>query len=175
MNATLPPLSAGHPHGAMRREDREITDPARLNEILAAGHLMHLAMASEDEPFLLPLFYAFDGEAIYFHSARRGTKMAQLARNPRVCFCVTDYQGVIPDALACNFEARHRTVIGQGSCQIIDDPVEKTAALDRIVARFTPTKFAYPEASLKSTVVVRIDIESMKGKQNGIGAPTAER
>lgn len=169
MSMTLPPMGDGHPHGAMRREDRAIQDPAQLKQILAAGHLMHLAMASGDEPFLLPLFYAYDGEALYFHSAKGGTKMDLLARNPKVCFCISDYQGVIPDAQACNFEARHRTVIGQGICRLVEDPQQKVAALDRIVARFTPQSFHYPQANLTATRVVRIDIVAMKGKQHGMG------
>lgn len=166
----LPPLASGHPHGAMRREDREITDPAQLQQILSAGHLMHLALASADEPFVLPLFYAYDGEALYFHSARRGTKMALLARNPKVCFCISDYQGVIADNLACNFEARHSTVIGQGLCELIEDKAQKVAVLDRIVARFSDRHFDYPDASLTATSVVRIQIVAMKGKQHGIAA-----
>lgn len=169
-NRLLPPLAAGHPHGAMRRGDREIIDPAQLQQILMDGHVMYLALASGDDPFVLPLFYVYDGEALYFHSAKRGSKMALLARNPKVCFCISDYQGVIPDPQACNFEARHRTVIGQGIGQLIEDKAQKVAVLDRLVARFSDQRFTYPEASLTATSVVRIEIVTMKGKQHGIDA-----
>ena len=96
--------------------------------------------------------------------------MALLARNPKVCFCISDYQGVIADNLACNFEARHSTVIGQGLCQLIEDKAQKVAVLDRIVARFSDRQFDYPDASLTATSVVRIQIVAVKGKQHGIAA-----
>ena len=54
MTTTMP---AGHPHGAMRREDREITDRATMDAILQRGNLMHLALCDQEVPFLVPVFY----------------------------------------------------------------------------------------------------------------------
>jgi nitroimidazol reductase NimA-like FMN-containing flavoprotein (pyridoxamine 5'-phosphate oxidase superfamily) len=163
-------MSAMHPvdlHGAVRRKDRAITDRAEIDAILHEGKVLHLAMSHHDRPFLVPLFYAYDGEAIYFHSASQGTKIAILKENPQVCFEVSLNHGVIPDAKACDFEARHRTAIGMGRAVFIDDPAEKTRALDAIVSRFTEKKFAYPEPSLAQVTVIRIEIESIKGKKHG--------
>ena len=157
----------GHPHGAMRRDDRLITEPAVLDQLLTQGHLMHLALSDNNVPFLVPLFYAYDGTALYFHSAKAGTKIEILQRNPLVCFEISDYQGVISSDMACNFEARHRTVIGLGRASFIQSVEEKVRILDLIVARFSQQKFSYPQANLTATTVVRIDIESMKGKQHG--------
>lgn len=165
---------SGHPHGAMRRDDRLITDPAILHDIINRGHLMHLALSDENIPFLVPVFYAYDGTALYFHSARAGTKISILQKNPAVCFEISEYAGVIPDPVACNFEARHRTVIGIGRASFLDEPAEKISALNRIVAQFTPQSFTFPEASLRATTVIRIDIGSMKGKQHGFGEPEGE-
>jgi hypothetical protein len=44
---------------------------------------------------------------------------------------------------------------------------EKVKALDLIVARFTDKKFPYPQGSLDNAAVVRIEIESIKGKKHG--------
>lgn len=168
------PVAGVHPHGAMRREDRLITDPTVLNTIIQRGHLMHLALCDENIPFLVPVFYAYDGTALYFHSARAGTKISILQKNPAVCFEISEYAGVIPDPVACNFEARHRTVIGIGRACFLGDPTEKINALNRIVAQFTAQQFTFPEASLRATTVIRIDIDSMKGKQHGFGEPEGD-
>ena len=69
--------------------------------------------------------------------------------------------------MACNFEARHRTVIGLGRASFIQSLEEKVRILDLIVARFSQQTFSYPQANLTATTVVRIDITSMKGKQHG--------
>ena len=157
-----------HPHGPLRRKDREITDRAALDAILYAGKVMYLALAEDNIPFVVPVFYAYDGTALYFHSARVGTKIRILKSNPTVCFAVSLDHGVIPAAAACDFEASHRTVIGLGKADFVEDPAAKAQALDRIVARFTAQKFDYPATNLAATVVGRIVIESIKGKSHGL-------
>jgi len=160
-NTTRPPF------GAMRRKEREITSREEIDEILGLSTVMNLALSDNNVPFLVPVFFAYDGTALYYHSACKGTKMEILSRNDRVCFEVSVEQGVIESDTACDFEARHRTVIGFGNAGIIEDMPEKVRVLDMIVARFTDRKFSYPPGSLDNTAVVRIDILSIKGKKHG--------
>jgi uncharacterized protein len=156
-----------HPHGEMRRNDREITDRVEIDAILARGKVMRIALVDGDTPFLVPVFYCYESGALYFHSAQSGSKISILRRNPKVCFEVSLDHGVIEDQEACDFEARHRTVIGLGHAVFVTDDAAKTAALDRIVARFTEQHFEYPKANLDRTAVIRIDIDSIKGKKHG--------
>jgi hypothetical protein len=74
---------------------------------------------------------------------------------------------VIEDELACDFEARHKTVIGIGKAVFVEDDQEKIAALDGSVARYTAKHFEYPKENLDRSAVIRIDIDSMKGKKHG--------
>lgn len=156
-----------HPHDVMRRKDREITDRSEINEILTSTRIMHLALADHDVPFLVPLFYTYDGSAIYFHSAKAGTKIEILKRNPQVCFEISIDHGVIESERACDFEARHHTVIGFGKASFIEEEAEKVRILDRIVSGFTSKRFEYPQPNLRNTAVIRIEIESIKGKKHG--------
>lgn len=157
-----------HNHGPMRRKEREITDMAEIAEILAKGKVMNLALADGNIPFTVPVFYAYDGEAVYFHSAPAGTKIDMMKKNSLVCFSVSLDNGVVESDKACDFEAKHRTVIGIGRAVFIQDEAEKIKALDAVVARFTDKKLVYPPASVKGTTVIRIDIESVKGKKHGV-------
>lgn len=158
---------SGHPHGVMRRRDREITDRAEMESIIGASKVMHLALCDDNVPFLVPVFFAYEGNSFYFHSSRQGTKIGILKRNPRACVEISVDHGVIPNEEPCDFEAKHRTVIAFGRAVFITDEAEKIHALDRIVGRFTDRKFEYPKTNLERTAVVRIDIESMKGKKHG--------
>jgi uncharacterized protein len=151
----------------MRRKDREITDHTEIDAILRAGKVMHLALADNNIPFLVPVFYTYDGTALYFHSALAGTKIEILQRNHNVCFEISIDHSIIPSAKACDFEARHRTVIGFGKAVFVTDAAEKLKALDGIVAQFSDQKFEYPKANLDRTAVIRVDIASLKGKQHG--------
>lgn len=161
--------SMKHPHGDMRRSDREITDRSTIDAILGQARLMRIALVNGEFPFLVPVFYAYDGRSIYFHSAQSGSKVDIMKRNDRVCFEVSIDHGVIEDAMICDFEARHRTVIGLGRTRFVADEAEKIRALNLIVSRFTDRKFEYPAENLRRTLVVRIDIDSLKGKQHGFG------
>ena len=161
--------NANHPHGAMRRGDREITDRAEIDRIIQSARVMYLALADQDIPFVVPVFYAYDGSSLYLHSAKGGSKIRILKRNPKVCFAISIDHGVIDSLQACDFEAKHRTVIGVGQASFLDDAAERIAVLDRIVARFTDQHFEYPQTNLDATAVIRIDIESIKGKSHGFG------
>ncbi len=158
----------GHPHAAMRRKEREITDRAEMDQILASGKVMYLGLADQNIPFVVPVFFAYDGIAVYFHSAKAGSKIEILKRNPKVCFVVSTDQGIIESDKACDFEARHRTVIGVGEAHFVEEESEKIQVLDKIVALFTSNRFEYPKNNLRQTAVVRIEIESMKAKKHGI-------
>ena len=159
-------LMEGYPHGAMRRKEREITDRGEIDAILRSAKVMHVALADNNIPFLVPVFFGYDGTSLYFHSAPTGTKMEILKRNNRVCFEVSLDQGVIESEKACDFEAKHRTVIGFGRAVLVDDEEAKIKALDLIVEKLADTKFTYPKENLGVTAVVRIDCESIKGKKH---------
>lgn len=151
----------------MRRKDREIIDRTELDAIIGASKVMHLALADNNTPFIAPVFYAYDGGALYFHSAQKGSKIEILKRNNLVCFEISEFQGVIPADKACDFEAKHRTVIGLGHTSFVEEPAEKTRVLHQIIARFTDQKFELAEANVNATAVIRIEIESLKGKKHG--------
>lgn len=154
---------------AMRRSQREITDRAEIDAVIRSARVMRIAMVDGDRPFLVPVFYGYDGRALYFHSALKGSKIEILRRNPAICFEIGVEHGVIEDEKACDFEARHRTVIGHGRAVFVADEAERVRALDLIVAKLTERRFEYPAANLAVTAVLRIDVELLKGKQHGFG------
>ncbi|OAV72042.1 putative flavin-nucleotide-binding protein [Bacteroidales bacterium Barb4] len=157
----------GHPHGIMRRKEREITDRAEIDAIVYGEKVMHLALSDNNTPFLVPLFYAYDGNSLYFHAAKAGTKIEILKRNNNVCFEIYTGFSIIEDDKACDFEARHHTVIGFGKAFFVEDENEKIAALNKIVGLFTDKKFEFPKGNLNATNVIRIDIDLIKGKKHG--------
>lgn len=160
--------TAQHPHGPMRRKDREITDCTEMEAIIKATNLLHMALVDGDMPFLVPVFYAFDGTSLYFHSAQSGSKIEILKRNSNVCFEISIDNGFIESYEPCDFEAKHRTVIGTGKAFFVEDEADKIKALDLIVAHFTDRKFEYPKTNLDRTAVIRIEITSLKGKKHGV-------
>jgi nitroimidazol reductase NimA-like FMN-containing flavoprotein (pyridoxamine 5'-phosphate oxidase superfamily) len=156
-----------HHSRPMRRKEREITERADIDAIILSERVMHLALSDDNRPFLVPVFYAYDGTALYVHSAQAGTKIDILKRNNAVCFEISVDNGIIESDLACDFEAKHRTVIGFGKAVFIEDEAEKIRVLDLIVSRFSDKKFEYPKNKVTHTAVIRIEIDSIKGKSHG--------
>jgi len=155
------------PHGSMRRKEREISSRTEIDAIIQSSTIMHVALAENNIPFVVPVFYAYDGVSLFFHSAQSGSKIEIMKRNPNVCFEISVAEGVIESDTACDFEAKHRTVIGFGTTSFIEAEAEKIDVLNLIVARFSPKKFLYPSANLNNTAVIRIAIASIKGKMHG--------
>ena len=70
---------------AMRKIERQVTDPATIREIISGCEVMRVAFNDPDEGdiYVVPVNYGFtesDGEyTLYFHGAKTGRK-ADLAR-----------------------------------------------------------------------------------------------
>ena len=62
---------------------------ANLAAFYFAGHGVTWAK----QTYVVPVTYAYDGEAIYAHSLE-GLKLALMRKNPHVCFEVEDVQGM---------------------------------------------------------------------------------
>ena len=65
----------------MRRNDRAVTDPTEIAEIMSRCEVLHLAIAAQPAPYLLPVNFGMepDGMTLYVHGAMDGTKYALLA------------------------------------------------------------------------------------------------
>ena len=148
---------------AMRRQDKEIRDPALLHQILGDAVVCRVAMCDGDRPYVIPLSFVLDGDALFIHSAAHGRKLAILARNPRVCFEVTVDVAVVPAARACDVTLRYRSVIGEGRAAFLEDPAAKVRALEAIAARYAAgAPVSAAEAARVAIVEIAVDSLSCK-------------
>ena len=70
----------------MRRNEREITDPKIIEEIIHQATICRIALYDADYPYIVPLNYGYESGALYFHSAKEGKKIDLIRKNSRVCF-----------------------------------------------------------------------------------------
>lgn len=154
----------------MRRTEREITDRAELEAVLARATVVHLAMADQGRPYLVPLNFGYADGCLYLHGAREGRKMAILRRSPRVCFNVVTDDVIVPGSpsSACGFSTRYRSVTGEGRVEFIEDDASKREALDILMGHYSPGPFVYDPSVLARTCVFRVVIETMTGKKANV-------
>ncbi len=151
----------------MRRNDKAITDPKEIDRILARASVCRIAMADGDEPYVVPVLFAMDGEALLFHSAPSGRKMDILRKNNRICFEVDMPGGLVERQTFCSWGMKYKSVIGFGRASFIDAPQEKERALAILVKKYSgeDTFSCAPEA-LGDVQVIAVRIESVSGKKS---------
>jgi nitroimidazol reductase NimA-like FMN-containing flavoprotein (pyridoxamine 5'-phosphate oxidase superfamily) len=154
----------------MRKREREITDRAEIDAILARAKTVRVAFAVAGEPYLVPLSHGYDpgANALYVHTALEGRKIDCIAANPRVCFEVEgDVAVKAGDARACSWGALYASVIGYGTFREITDPKERTAALLCLMRQQSgrDADWTFVEEVLAVTRVWAIEVESVSGKR----------
>jgi uncharacterized protein len=152
----------------MRKVEREIRDQAEVLAIMSEALVCRLGLSDEGAPYVVPMNFGLGEKCLYLHCAGEGRKLDILRRNDRVCFEMDLLREIKRSPTACGWGACYRSVIGFGRAVLVENPLEKRAALDRIMAHYGGhAPFSYEDPILAKTVVIRVDIESITGKRRG--------
>jgi nitroimidazol reductase NimA-like FMN-containing flavoprotein (pyridoxamine 5'-phosphate oxidase superfamily) len=92
----------------------ELLERSIIGRIACCGH----GSTGDGRPYMVPIAYAYDGDAIYAHSGP-GRKLDFMRAEPRVTFEVDE--GTAPD--------QWRSVIVEATFEEIDDEAERVKAL----------------------------------------------
>ena len=160
----------------MRRKHCEITDPREMARILASTNIGRLAtLDSEGYPYITPVNFVFHEGCVYFHCAPEGEKLANLTRDPRVCFeadVPLAYLEVAfnPERNPCRTHQFYHCVIIRGSAGVIPDGELKTTVLNALVAKHEGNRnfpaITSDSADSKACRVVAIKPERMSAKSD---------
>lgn len=151
----------------MRRKEKEITDPKIIHQLLSTADTVRIAMIDNNEPYLVPLNYGYKDNALYIHCAKEGRKINILKKNPRVCFEIEGRSELVTGNEACKWTMNFQSLIGYGSVTILENKEEKITGLDILMAQFGSKKNSYHPKHLDAIVILKIEIESICGKQSG--------
>ena len=144
------------------------TDRDKIDPIIRACLVCRLALSRDDQPYVLPVSFGYDGECLYFHTGFLGQKIDIMEANPRVCFEFEEGVAVTPNpADPCKTGLTYRSVIGYGRVEEIHNLTAKERGLNCLMAQYGQGEHAYPVEALEGVRVWRIVIESMTGKAGG--------
>ena len=147
------------------RRFRQLLDEEITKNILSNATNGVLSLVDIDgEPYGVPVSFAFNGNrSIYIHSAVKGHKIDCIVSNPRCSFCVVDQDLIVPDEFTSYFSS----VIVRGSIHIVSDADEIMKGLLLLCRKYSPGIDPAAEISkcLNHVAVLRLDIESMTGKE----------
>jgi nitroimidazol reductase NimA-like FMN-containing flavoprotein (pyridoxamine 5'-phosphate oxidase superfamily) len=149
----------------MRRSEREIKDRAVIDAIIRQCLVCRLGLSDGEEPYVVPLCFGYDGEALYFHSASEGRKIDILRKNSRICFEFDIPEGMREAEQGCRWGIKYRSVIGFGTAEIVDDQEGKRRALEIVMAQYSGKEYIFPEDVVTKTAVIKVVIARVTGKQ----------
>ena len=151
----------------MRRKKQKITDRLRIEKIIQSAEICRLGLSLENKPYIVPLNFGYKDNILYVHSACEGRKIDIIKNNNNVCFEIEANTRIIEGASSCKWTMHYQSIIGSGKAFFIDKTEDKIEALDIIMKHYTDKDSQFPEAALKITAVIKIEIEEMTAKQNG--------
>jgi len=151
----------------MRKKDKEITDIKEIEKIIKRAIRCRIGLVDGDEPYVVPVCFGYERSALYFHGALEGRKVELIKRNNQICFEIDTDVKVVKSEKPCGWTMKYRSVIGVGRAYILESDQEKSRGLRLIMRQYTGGDFSFPKSTLDRTLVVRVDIKSMTGKQSG--------
>ena len=152
----------------MTKRERQITDEKQILEILDKGKVLHLGLAVDNEPYVVPMNYGYTYDAgklvIYLHSAVRGKKIDMIQKNPKVFFEIDcdlmPFEGVKP----CQYGMVYSSVMGKGTARIVEDVEEKKQAMTILMKTQTGKDFTFDAPLVSIVKVIRIDVDAYTAK-----------
>ena len=156
----------------MTKRELQITDPDQIKEILDTARVLHLGLAVDNEPYVVPMNYGYsieDGKLVlYLHSALRGKKLDMIRANPNVFFSLecglTPFEGQV----ACQYGVAYSSVMGRGIARLVEDVEEKKQAMSILMKTQTGKDFSFEDRLVSIVAVIRIDVSEYTAKHRPI-------
>jgi nitroimidazol reductase NimA-like FMN-containing flavoprotein (pyridoxamine 5'-phosphate oxidase superfamily) len=161
------------PRTKVRRADRQIEAPEKIQALLEAGRVGFIATSVNDQPYINSNLYWYDRQSdrVYFHTAKEGRTRTNILANPSVCFSIGEMGRLLPADTALEFSVEYSSVVIFGKGRVVDDLGEAEyglqGLLDKYFPELEPGEDYRPitKEELERTSVFAIDIESWSGKK----------
>ncbi len=136
-----------------------------IDALLESQIVGRLACCVEDNPYVVPMSYAYDGEYIYAH-AKDGKKIQMMRKNPNICFQVDKMEDM----------ANWQSVIVWGEYEELTSRIERNLALKILMERILPIvssetvhlspHWPFPPQKIDSIsgIVFRIKVQKVTGR-----------
>ena len=152
----------------MTKRERQITDEAKIQEILDAAKVLRLGLAVDNEPYVVPMNYGCarkEGKLVlYLHSAVQGKKLDMIRANPHVFFEMDCDRMPFEGKVACQYGMVYSSLMGRGTAHIVEDVEEKTKAMSILMKTQTGKDFEFTDRLVSIVSVIRVDVTEYTAK-----------
>jgi len=160
----------------VREADRAVYDREAVYRILDEGFFCHVGFVVDGQPFVIPTSYGRKDTNLYIHGSAASRMLRQMQREDgaSVCITVTLLDGLVLARSVFNHSMNYRSVVILGKATLVEDLVEKLAALRVLAEHILPGRWDDSrrpnERELKATSVLRVPIEEFSAKVR-VGPP----
>lgn len=156
----------------MTKREFQITDEGQIRAILDSAKVLHLGLAVNNEPYVVPMNYGYTMEngrlVLYLHSAVRGRKLDMLQANSNVFFEMDCDRVPFEGQVACQYGLAYSSIMGRGRARIVEDVEEKKQAMSILMKTQTGKDFSFEDRLVSIVAVIRIDVSEYTAKHRPI-------
>jgi len=152
---------------AMRRQDRAVTDPIELRNILDICNICRIAYQDSEGLTIVPLNFGYvydDHLTLYFHSAKAGRKFDAFQTHQTVAFEMDGAHRLIEGEAACDYSYSFVSLVGNGMVSLVDDVEEKKLALQYLMRHETKRDFEITAEMTQMVAIIRLVVTHFTGK-----------
>ena len=130
------------PRTQVRRAPKRASyDRATVEAILDEALVCHLAIIHDGHPFCIPTLHARVGDMIYVHGSAASRLIRTCQSGAPACLTVTIIDGVVLARSAFHHSMNYRSAMVLGAMHAIDDPAERSQALQALTERLLPGRW----------------------------------
>lgn len=147
-----------HAEDAGSRSGRALSK-AEIDEFLKKGFWGVLATSVGDEPYGVPIIYAYDEDGVFYVANGPGKKIENVQKNPNVTLTVVELE---------DYGRKWKSVIVYGRVEILHDLTDKLHAFNALRKQIPrPAARLRDAAKLAMAKVIRIVPTEITGKAIG--------
>ena len=152
----------------MTKREFQITDESQIREILDKSKVLHLGLAVDNEPYVVPMNYGYCLEngnlVLYLHSAVQGKKLDMIRSNPKVFFEMDCDRMPFEGDKPCQYGLVYSSIMGRGTARVVEDVEEKKQAMAILMRTQTEKDFEFNDRLVSIVAVIRIDVTEYTAK-----------
>lgn len=167
----LPPAHAGPATERVRlrrRPERGRYDRATIDAILDEELVGSVGWVLDGQPYVTPTSIWRIGDRLYWHASAGSRLVRATSHGEPVCVTVALLDGLVLAKSGANHSMNYRSVMVLGQATLVDDDLEKAAALDALVDHLVPGRAASlrpaTPAELRQTAVLWIPLTEASAK-----------
>ena len=155
----------------MRRKDREVTDVAKIADIIDKCMCIRVGFNDDGEVYIVPMNYGYekkdDTYVFYFHGAREGRKYDVIQKNPEVGFEMDRNYALVEAKAACGHSALYQSIIGNGIVSMVTDLEEKKYGLSLLMEHNAGEReWSFDERMVNAVTVFKLEVTKISCKEH---------